>query len=483
MRCENASYHEAILPEHRGNPLIEALPPKVDDAELVVKLSNYPERNLDETTLREIERLEYLTRLKELRQPLPLYLDVFRAIEMAIKEGYSAKNPLSPTTMNYLHYSSNNNPNVEPRTGFFKPKGSGITIIGESGVGKTCMLEQVLNCFPDVIEHRYYQNKVLAIPQVVWIKVDCPDDSSVKGLCHRILEQIDRKLRLPPTKPAGTIALLLEQIEAKMKSSFLGILVIDEMQNLNLAKAGGADRLLGFLHNLVNNLGIPLLFCANPPFDTLLSKSFKSARRAESSGYFNVELMRNDDEWELFVDELWCLQWMNVETPLTPSLSNRLYSLSAGNMDLAVRIYYAAQKAIIGSSDERITEEVLELGASIAIRLTKTLTEELRKKQRISILKRNREGGNSEPNGDKGEGYTQKEVVKTQSKSVTIPGDLTRPHHPEFAGTLTEVGLAEDLIDRILDTSLIQRAAQESDPLESLSASGVLCDDPLTTFG
>ncbi|GAM72611.1 Tn7-like transposition protein TnsC [Vibrio sp. JCM 19236] len=45
MRCENANYHDAILPEHRGNPLIEALPPKLEDADLVVKLSNYPERN------------------------------------------------------------------------------------------------------------------------------------------------------------------------------------------------------------------------------------------------------------------------------------------------------------------------------------------------------------------------------------------------------------------------------------------------------
>ncbi|HFG2029136.1 TPA: ATP-binding protein [Vibrio cholerae] len=482
MRCEDAIYHEAILPEHRGNPLIEALPPKVEDDELVIKLSNYPERLIEETKLETIERLDYLTRLKTLRQPLPLYFDVFRAIEMAIKEGYSAKNPLSPTTMNYLHYSSDNRPDVEPRTGFFKPKGSGITIIGESGVGKTCMLEQVLNCFPDVIEHRYYQNKVLAIPQVVWIKVDCPDDSSVKGLCHRILEQIDQKLGHPPTTPAGTIALLLQQIESKMKSNFLGILVIDEMQNLNLAKAGGADRLLGFLHNLVNNLGIPILFCANPPFDELLSKSFKSARRAESSGYFDVELMKNDDEWELFVDELWCLQWTNVETPLTPSLNNKLYSLSAGNMDLAVRIYYSAQKAVIGSSDERITEEVLELGASIAIRATKKLTEEMRKKHAISILKRNRQDGSSGANNHLREDGSSKEVINTKSKTITIPGDLTRPHHPEFFEELTELVFAEDLSDRILDTNLIERASQGSDPLENLRASGVLCDNPLETF-
>lgn len=483
MRCEHAIYHEAILPEHRGNPLIEALPAKVEDDDLVIKLSNYPERSVEETKLEAIERLDYLTRLKTLRQPLPIYFDVFRAIETAIKEGYSAKNPLSPTTMNYLHYSSGNRPDIEPRTGFFKPKGSGITIIGVSGVGKTCMLEQILNCFPDVIEHRYYQKKMLATPQVVWIKVDCPDDSSIRGLCHRILEQIDKKLGNPPTKPAGTIALLLEQIETKMKSNFLGILAIDEMQNLNLAKAGGADRLLGFLHNLVNNLGIPILFCANPPFDELLSKSFKSARRAESSGYFDVELMKNDDEWELFVNELWYLQWTNVETPLTPSLNNKLYSLSAGNMDLAVRVYYAAQKAIIGSSDERITEEVLELGANIAIRATKKLTEEMRKKHAISILKRNRKHGNTELNSHRSDDNLSKDVTKTKSKIVTIPGDLTRPHHPEIADALTEMCLAEDLIDRVLDTSLIQKASQESDPLESLRSSGVLCDDPLETFG
>lgn len=482
MKFEIATYHEAILPEHRGNPLIEALPIKVEDEALVEILSNYPKRELKETTLKTIERVEYLTRLKELRQPLPLYFDVFRTIEMALKEGYSAKNPLSPTTMNYLHYAVDNRPDVKPKTGFFKPKGSGITIIGESGVGKTCMLEQVLNCFPDVIEHRFYKNKMLAVKQVVWIKVDCPDDSSVKGLCHRILEQLDQKLDSAPTKAAGTIALLLQQIEAKMKSSFLGILVIDEMQNLNLAKAGGADRLLGFLHNLVNNLGIPLLFCANPPFDELLSKSFKSARRAESSGYFDVKLMKNDEEWELFVDELWHLQWMNVETPLTTNLSNKLYTLSAGNMDLAVRIYYSAQKVIIGSSDERITEEVLDLGASIAIKATKKLTDEMRKNHVISVLKRNRKGGNSESSNHGTEHIASKEVINMNSKTVTIPGDLSRPHHPEFADVLTEIGLAEDLNDRVLDTALIQRASQENDPLERLRASGILCDDPLETF-
>ena len=484
MICKKAVYHDAILPEHRGNPLIEALPPKVEDSELVNKLSNYPQRKHIETKLRKIERVEYLTRLKELRQPLPIYFEVFRAIEMAIKEGYSAKNPLSPTTNNYLHYSITDRPNIEPITGFFEPKGCGITIIGESGVGKTCMLEQVLSCFPDVIEHRSYQNKALAMPQVVWIKVDCPDDSSVKGLCYRILDQLDRKLGSSKTEPEKTIAALLEQIDAKMKSSFLGVLVIDEMQNINLAKAGGGDRFLGFLHNLVNNLGIPLVFCANPPFDKLLSKSFKSARRAEGSGYFNVELMRYDEEWDLFVEELWNLQWTNVKTPLTNILSNRLFVLSVGNMDLAVRIYYAAQRLIIGEENESITPKLLDLGASTALRATKAITQEIRRKQSIDILKANRKEANSENyfNSDHEESTLSKKVVKIGSKPLVIPGDLTRTQHPEFSCALNELRLTENLLDVGIDTSLIQRASQEDDPLGDLRVSGVLCDDPLETF-
>lgn len=483
MKRLAAIYQGAILPEHRGNPLIESLPPKLCDSEIAGKLSHYPSRTYAESQLDALERIEYISRLKDLRQPLPVYLDVFRAVEMAIKEGYSAKNPLSPTTMNYLHYSSEERPEVEPLAGYFKPKGCGITVIGESGVGKTCMLEQVLGCFPDTIEHMYYENEHLPIRQVVWLKVDCPDDSSVKGICHRILEELDRKLDVPPMKPARTIALLISQIEAKMKSSFLGILVIDEMQNLNLAKAGGADRLLGFLHNLVNNLGIPLLFCANPPFDNLLSQSLKAARRAESNGYFYVDLMSNDEEWALFVEELWALQWTNVVTPLTKELSDNLYELSVGNMDLAVRIFQATQRALIGTGDERLTVCGLDHGASIAIRASKQATDSIRRDRNIAALKRSKRTASIEaPKSAVNQTSLKPEIVTSKGKLITIPRDLTRAHHPEFAERLMELQNSDTIHERIQDLDLFQRASEENDPLEALRNAGVLCDDPLEIF-
>ncbi|MGE4800408.1 ATP-binding protein [Yersinia hibernica] len=478
MKITSAKYRMAILPEHRGNPLIEGLPEKLNDEKLIEKLSFYPARTRDETKLNAFERVEYLTRLKELRQPLPIYIDCFRAVEMAIKEGYSTKNPFSPTTMNYLHYPIDRRPNIAPRTGFFQPRGSGITIIGESGVGKTSMLEQILSCFDDTIEHSSYQGKALPLKQVVWVKVDCPDDSSVRALCHKILTELDRKLALAPTKPAGTIPLLLDQIEARIKSSFLGILVIDEMQNLNLAKTGGADRLLGFLHNLVNNLGIPILFCANPPFNELLSKTLKAARRAESNGYFDVKLMNNDEEWDLFIDELWGLQWTNVETPLTKDLSDKLYELSIGNMDLAVRIYRESQRLVIGSQDEKLSVDTLNHAASIAIKASKVVVDEI-KRERLTIFKRIEKRVESLQTSTK---IKQDTMVNVGTRIVIIPGDLSRPHHPEFAHALSTLQYVDDLYKQIADPDLFQRASRDGHPLNSLLNSGIVCIDPLKIF-
>ena len=349
MRVSEAVYHKTILIEHSGNPLIEALPEKPDDNELYDYLCYYPAHDNSERLLSAYERVEYLARLKDLRQPLPVHMECFRAIDTAIRHSYSSKNPASPTGEHFRYFGGKDVMTPEPVTGLFVPKGTGLTVIGESGVGKSCMLEKILEFFDDTILHKRYKNQAMPVTQVVWIKVDCPSDASIRGLCLAILRELDRKLECGETRPASTIDTLLDQIESRIRFCYLGFMVIDEMQYLNVAKSGGSDHMVGFIHNLVNKLGIPILFCANPPFDDFLRKSFRTARRAEASGYFTVEMLEKNECWDFFVSELWRLQWTDVITPLTSELSDRLFHLSVGNLDLAVRIYSETQRLLIGS--------------------------------------------------------------------------------------------------------------------------------------
>ncbi|WFF21364.1 ATP-binding protein (plasmid) [Klebsiella pneumoniae] len=473
MRKIDAQYHQAALPEYKGNPLIEALPVWSADKDIVNALACYPSVTGEEKILAPNIRTEYLLRLKELRQPLPVYIDCFRAIETAIKEGYSCKNPLSPTTVNYLHYPVTRRPNIQPSSGFLSPKGCGITVIGESGVGKTCMLEQILNWYPDVIVHTGSDKHPVFLRQVVWLKVDCPTDSSVKALCYRILTGLDEKLGAVSIKKPSTIPQLLEQIEARIKSSFLGILVIDEMQNMNLAKSGGAERLLSFIHSLVNNLGIPVLFCANPPFNELLSESLKAARRAESYGYFELSLLKNDDVWSLFIDELWLLQWTNVYTPLTRELSDTLFELSVGNIELAVRVFREAQRLIIGRENEAITDDLLRYSAENVIRLSLRAVNAISCEHNMSILKRQSDVISQTSVLEHDELPHQN--MKYGDDFLSIPGALNIPQHPEFFSKLIKLQQYDRRDQLILDTDLYQRVVAGTDTVTQLRENGYYC--------
>jgi len=55
----DAVYNEAVLPEWRGNPFIEALPPKQDFAHVLPDLSAFPSFSEEERTLPAYEREDY----------------------------------------------------------------------------------------------------------------------------------------------------------------------------------------------------------------------------------------------------------------------------------------------------------------------------------------------------------------------------------------------------------------------------------------
>lgn len=469
MKIERAQYSKPILPEHSGNPLIEALPPKKSWEEIMFHLSNYPDlaeeiANNPDPLVRE----EYLNRISELRQPLTEYKDCFRAVERVIKQGYSSRNPFSPTTAQYMHYDADNFPKVLPSTGAFVPKGEGLTLIGDSGVGKTTMIEQILSYFPAVIIHDNYLGSPVPFPQqVIWLKVDCPSNSSVRDLCEEILATLDLTLGREKTKPEQYIGSLIRQMEQQMKINNLGILVIDEMQNLQFSRTGGESNLLKFIHRLVNKLGIPIFFIANPPFDQSLIKELKAARRAESGFHREMHgLDISSQSWTIFAGQLWQYQWTNLFTELTEELNSCLHKLTCGNIDMAARTFREAQRLIIGSTDERITEASLEAGYNVACGLTRQTKEVVTFKASTALP--------SGPTRKPTQGNAQPQKIK-----VDKTGDVTKPQHSEFAMQLKTLLEDVDLLSKIPDVDRLQRIAQLPNALAILESDGTILTDPL----
>ncbi|MBO0200800.1 ATP-binding protein, partial [Vibrio alginolyticus] len=90
------------------------------------------------------------------------------------------------------------------------------------------------------------------------------------------------------------------------------------------------------LHRLVNKLGVPLFFVANPPFDQSLIKELKAARRAESGYHHTMSVLARDSaSWNAFVEQLWNYQWTSIYTELDDELNDALHRLSVGNIDMA----------------------------------------------------------------------------------------------------------------------------------------------------
>lgn len=478
MRKVFARYTEAILPEHRGNPLIEALPPLLDDTEILMAMSNFPPlddfiRWNESASVRE----HYVDRIKHFRCPQTNYIECYKYLTRIIRDGYAPRNPLKRSTQQYLHYYGDECPDIETVDGYFHPNADTLTIVGISGSGKTTMLEQVLGHFPQVIQHTQYNGVYPGVSdQVIWVKVNCPYNASVRELCESILLILDNVMGLEPTKPASRNGGLARQIAQRIKAAFLGVLVIDEMQRLKFSRTGGESTLIDFLHEIVDSLGVSLVFCGNHPFEETLSKKLRIARRAESGGFMNISPPGfNTTDWQSFIHYLWPLQWTNVETPLTQELNETLFLLSKGNMSVAQMIYRRAQMMVIGSGNEVINKAVLR---SAVPRLSAS-SEEFTGTQ-ITVTPPPSKSVPASVRNDKNVAVVTGKVNKKMASSIIVFGDLSRPQHSELAEkTMKVMNAFEENMSQVKYTSVFRTLANENKSLAHLSAYGLLCIAPV----
>ncbi len=369
----NAKYSEQKIDADKGNPCIEALPTFEESKDIYDLLNNPLPFNKDERKENALIRRRCLPQLTQFFRPLGIHMDIAENIINIIVNGYKKRNPLSNDYVRILNglarCAMEHEEDYSKFIGTNAETGGG-SIIGLSGMGKSSVANRVCAGIPQKIIHKEYDGKDFPHMQITWMKIDCPFDGSVKGLCEDFLEQFDKitgdhTYKKYGDRPSGATHSLMRKMAAISTRHSLGVLIIDEFQNISQAKSGGKERMMNYILNLVNTIGVPVILMGVGEVINAISDNLMYAKRME--GFLGMGRIPNlqfeSPDWDRLVKELWKYQWTKTETPLTPELNAAVYMASAGIIHYAVKIFGLAQRKIITddpSQNEMLTSELIE---------------------------------------------------------------------------------------------------------------------------
>ncbi len=345
-------------------------------------------------------RLHCVERLPDYFQPLDIHIELEQKISRLIRRGYIARNPLEGSFNLRLRQISNLLEQARQKNGLpikttvkVNSTASGPTLIGISGMGKSTALERILRLYPQVILHGDHKGVPLNFYQIVWLKVDCPHAGSLKGLCGDFFKGIDDLLGTDYHDTFSgrryTEDVMLAQMCLIAVRHGLGILVIDELQNLSLAKSGGAEKAMNFFVKLVNNIGVPVMRVGTSKALSVLQADFRLARRSIGISWdrFQVKNGRDKELWDLLIEELFSYQWTSGDATFSDDFNEVLYDESQGITDIAIKLYMMAQWRAIAFSQEAITPDDIRIIAAENLKMVQPMLHALRTNNQKLIQK------------------------------------------------------------------------------------------------
>jgi hypothetical protein len=359
-----AKYITPDLPKYKGNPLLEALPRINTRQQATEGIQMFPKHHQKMRSLPAQKRSHMVMDIQHFYQPLPIHLRLEGMVSRVIRDGYLSRNPIDPAYSGSLRERLEFFRNKKTLKSQFKPTASSFFIVGMSGMGKSTGILSVLSMTPQVVLHSHYNGKNFTRLQIVWLRLECPQDgASTIGLCLDFFKTVDDLLGTNYYKEYGNRARNADEMLLFMAvvvaNHHIGLLVIDEIQNLSRSKGGGAAQILNFFVKLINTLNLPVILIGTYKAIPILSSEFRLARRGSGQGDLVWDRMGFDDDWHLYVEALWALQYVKNECPLTTELSQALHDVSYGIPDIANKIYMAAQWRAIDTGLEMITEDLL----------------------------------------------------------------------------------------------------------------------------
>jgi len=351
-----AQYGKAEIREYEEQPLINALPPINSLEDTARMLGRFPKVDEAEKTLpAHIRRHAMMRILDQFLYPTKSHLQLEQMISGMIRHGYLSRNIATPD------YNRNLDDVVHTDfTAIARNAGNEAlvsSIIGCSGTGKSTAVEAILRTYPQAIYHPDYQHT-----QLVWLKVECPHDGSVKNLCTNFFRAVDVALgtdyQALYVKSRSSAESMLGDIARVSALHSVGVLVIDEIQHLERSRSGGVAKMINFFVTLTNVIKVPVLFIGTPKALELFQPTMRSARRSAQFGSLDWGRFAragndvSDGEWERFFKRLWKLQWFKHATPFNQEMMDLFWEYTQGIAHIAVALFFLSQvRAVVAGRE------------------------------------------------------------------------------------------------------------------------------------
>ena len=289
--------------------------------------------------------------------------------------------------------------------------------------------------------------------QLVYLKIDCPHNGQLGGLCYSFFEEIDKVLGTDYYDQYKRARITIDSMMILMKriahEYSLGLLVVDEVQHLAQAKSG-SDAMLNFFVTLVNTIGVPVILIGTSKATAILQGEFRQARRGSGQGDLIWNRMEQGKDWELFIRMMWKYQWTREKVECTRGMLDAMYQETQGIVVLAVVLYALVQEEAILGEKETFDEKDVSQTARKRMALVQPMMEAIRANDvkrieqyaditKIILEQFDKEHPQTYDVMDRGTGKVSEEKVILQLQEENLPFLLRIGAEP---------GQAEELIER-----------------------------------
>lgn len=325
--------------------IISKLPEMKSGEELITALAVMPKYDESIRKQNQAVRLVALSDLYQIYVPSQMSLEIYSKLYLALLRSLQKKCTQIAVRQRYENYKVIHQ---LPYSGILGGSDS-FTIIGTSGIGKSTAISRAVSL---ITKNRVIEIEELDTKVIPCLNVQCPFDSSVRGLLLEILRKIDETLDSKyyeyALKARATTDMLIGSV-SQVALNHIGMLIVDEIQNVVNSKNGKS--LIGALTQLINNSGISICMVGTPESTVFFESAMQLARRSVGLQYTAVAY---NEYFQNFCKIIFKYQFLYNYTEISPALTEWLYEHSAGIISIVVSLIHDAQEIAILTGRETL---------------------------------------------------------------------------------------------------------------------------------